>query len=171
MMSVFTLNYLLATGTILVQVFVVAALVDLLFARGQYLVRHIAPHALLLAFLAALGASVLTLVYELAFGVVPCPLCWWQRVFLYPQVILFGLALWRPDRHVVDYALVLSVLGAGVALYHHALQIFPGSLPCPADALCMQRHIFEFGYITFPLMAFTIFALLIVFFIAAKRTA
>lgn len=168
-MSVSTLNFILASATVVAQLFVLAAFADLAFAKGKYLIGRIAPYALRLALLAALGASALTLVYELGFGVPPCPLCWWQRIFLYPQVVILALGLRYRDRRAADYGIALSVLGLGVALYHHALQIFPNSLPCPAEALCAQRHVFEFGYVTFPLMAATAFALLFVLCIASKR--
>lgn len=170
-MTIETLNFILACGTLALQLAVVAAFIDLAFFRGSRILLPLAPYALRLAFVLALGAAAFTLVYSGIYQVTPCPLCWWQRIFLYPQLVLFGLALWRPDHKVADYGIALSILGAGVSLYHHALQIFPGSLPCPAEALCAQRHIFEFGFITFPLMAFTIFAALIVLGIAAKRSA
>jgi len=116
---------------------------------------------LILAFV----ASALTLVYSEVFGIPPCPLCWWQRIFMYPQIVLFALALYLRERTVALYSIVLSILGAGVALYHHALQVAPpGTLPCPAEGevSCSQVFLFELGYITYPLMAFTAFAFLIV---------
>jgi len=115
--------------------------------------------------LASIGA-VMTLVYSDILGFEPCPLCWWQRIFLYPQVILFGMALWKEKYRetVVDASIVLSVFGLGFALYHHLLQMMPaGTLPCPATGpSCAQITFIEFGYVTFPMMAVALFGLIIV---------
>lgn len=163
-----TLNFYLALGTILLQLGAIALIVIYtLRARNSYcawLSSFVKPHALWALFVISLLAAFMTLVYSEYLGMEPCPLCWWQRIFLYPQVILFGMAAWKRDYYIADYAIVLSVFGAGVALYHHALQMLPGSgLPCPATGVsCAQRLLFEFGYVTYPLMAFSIFALIIV---------
>lgn len=163
-----TLNYWQALGTLVLQIAAIglgAAFV--LRNRHEGMARIVAwftPKALWIAFVLSLFASFMTLVYSDYLGIEPCPLCWWQRIFLYPQVILLGMAAWKRDSYIADYSIVLSLFGAGVALYQHALQMLPGSgLPCPATgASCAQRFLFEFGYITYPLMAFTLFAFLIV---------
>jgi len=179
MLSIETINYFLALGTILLQLAAVGLLVVYVlrtrnpsFARIAGLVQARALWAL---FLISLVATFVTLYYSDYLGIEPCPLCWWQRIFLYPQVILLGIAAWKKDNYIADYAIVLSIFGAGVALYQHALQMLPGSgLPCPATGIsCAQRFLFEFGYITYPLMAFSLFAFLIVtmLFVRARRVA
>ena len=98
-------------------------------------------------------------------GYAPCYLCWWGRILLYPQVVLFGIAAWRRFNGIALYSIVLSVLGVGVSFYHHALQMgWVTSQPCVAEggADCAARLFFEFGYITFPLMSFSVFMFLIV---------
>ena len=95
-----------------------------------------------------------------------------QRVFLWPQVILFLLALWKNDRSVADYSIGFSILGGIAALYQHYLQMGGGALiPCPASGAgdCAQRILFEFGYITFPLMSATLFAFLIVLMLFVRK--
>ncbi|PIR82358.1 hypothetical protein COU20_02955 [Candidatus Kaiserbacteria bacterium CG10_big_fil_rev_8_21_14_0_10_59_10] len=167
-MTVETLNFLLALGTVLLQ----AATIGLLAAFFLRSRSAVAAEVSRIArrFGAATGltlvllGSVLTLVYSELLGFPPCPLCWWQRVFLYPQTVIFALVRWTGERVVAIYSFALSTLGLGVALYHHALQTLPaGSLPCPADGTvsCAQRYVFEFGYVTFPLMAASLFAFLI----------
>ncbi|OGG60165.1 hypothetical protein A2765_01155 [Candidatus Kaiserbacteria bacterium RIFCSPHIGHO2_01_FULL_56_24] len=130
---------------------------------------------LLIALVVSVLATILTLFYSDVLGFEPCPLCWWQRIFLFPQVILFGMAFWKKDAYIAEYSIVLSIFGFGVALYQHALQMFgEGSLPCPATGVsCAQRILFEFGYITFPMLAVTAFAFLIVLmlFVRARRTS
>lgn len=173
------LNFWLALGTIVLQLCAITLLaIYTLRSRNAYcawLSSFIQPHALWALFALSLVATFMTLVYSEYLGIEPCPLCWWQRIFLYPQVILLGMAAWKRDYYIADYAIILSVFGAGVALYHHALQMLPGSgLPCPATGVsCAQRFLFEFGYITYPLMAFSLFALIIVtmFFVRSEQTS
>lgn len=175
-MSVETLNFVLALGSVFLQI--AAVVLFALYSMGSTssLAVHIGgllrSYALWIAFVLSLAASAMTLVYSEALGFPPCPLCWWQRIFLYPQVVLFALALWKGERHIIDYSIALSILGFGVAVYHHLLQVLPsGSLPCPADGTvsCAQRLIFEFGYVTFPMMAVSIFAFLIALMWFARK--
>lgn len=175
MFDVPTINYVLALGTVGLQLlFLVLFATLLLHDRVRacaHIMRVFRPYVLSVAFVLTLVGSALTLFYSDVLGFEPCALCWWQRIFLYPQVILFGLALWRRDTHVALYSSILSLLGLGIALYHHALQMLPaGSLPCPATGVsCAQRLVFEFGYITFPLMSVSLFALLIVLMLFERK--
>ncbi len=175
-MPVETINHTLALGVIALQVGTIALL-------ASFLLRDRLPNlewkrallqkwGLWIGFALTLSGSLLTLFYSEIVGFPPCPLCWWQRIFLYPQVVLFGVALWRRDRNIAIYSIVLSALGFGVALYHHALQVLPsGSLPCPAEGTvsCAQRFVFEFGYITFPFMGATLFAFLMVLMLFVRK--
>ncbi len=167
------LTLYLAVGTVVAQIATVAILV-LLVAKENKITRLLREHGLLLAFFVALGASAITLVYSEVFGFAPCGLCWLQRVFLYPQVVLLGIALWKKESRIADYSLGLSVLGGLVALYQHYLQMGGVSvLPCPsagAGTDCAQRFVFEFGYITFPLMAATVFALIAVLMLLVRNS-
>ncbi len=172
-----TLNYWLALGSILIGIFsIVLGGAFFLRHRNEYaraLISWITPHVLWGAFGFSFLASAMTLVYSDYLGIEPCSLCWWQRVFLYPQVILLGMAAWKKDSYVAEYSIVLSFFGAIVALYQHFLQIFPNSLPCPSTGVsCAQRFLFEFGFMTYPLMAFVLFALLMVamLILRAERT-
>ena len=177
-MSISDFNYFLSLGTILLQLGTVALLVVFLLRKHFPLFDEIASSVgtwgLWIAFALSLLGSILTLYYSDVLGFEPCPLCWWQRIFLYPQVFLMGMAAWKRDLYIAEYSIVLSIFGAGVALYQHALQMLPGSgLPCPATGVsCAQRIVFEFNYITFPLMAFSLFAFLIVLMLVvrSKRT-
>lgn len=171
------INYWLALGTLLMQL-VAAALLSLFFLRKKIsdlegVAGFLEKWGLHGGFLLTVGGIVLTLFYSDVLGFAACGLCWLQRVFLYPQAILFGLALWKKDRGIADYSIALSLLGGAVALYQHYLQMGGTSvLPCPAvpgATDCAQRFLFEFGYITFPLMAFTLFAFLIVLMLFVRR--
>ncbi len=84
---------------------------------------------------------------------------------MYPQVFLLWLALYKKDRGIAVYSIFLSVIGAVIALYQHYLQMGGGEIiPCLANSesvSCAVRDFFEFGYITYPLMSFTGFLLVI----------
>jgi disulfide bond formation protein DsbB len=179
-MSVADTNQLLGLASIATQLVTVALLLVFLMRKRQPfrdIFASVANYALWSAFFMSFGAAAINVYYSDILGVEACYWCWWQRIFLYPQAVLFAMALWK-DKYVntaVDASLIMSVAGAGIALYHHALQMLPGSgLPCPAVGVsCSQRILFEFGYITYPLMAFSLFAFLIVTMLIARsrRTA
>ncbi len=166
------LNYLLAIGTIAMQVGVVYLLYAY-FTRKSDVLPFISKYALPVTFILSLSGAVLTLIYSEIFGFIPCGLCWFERVFLYPIVLLSGIALWKKDSGIADYILGLSTVGALIALYHHYIQMGGSAfIACPAvgaGADCAKRIIFEFGYITFPLMAFSLFAFIGVMMLIARR--
>lgn len=161
-------NYYISLGAILLQIATVVLFAAFILRTRipslDRLATWVGKRGLTIAFIVSLFASIMTLFYSEVIGFVPCPLCWWQRVFLYPQLILLGMALYKRDAYVAEYSIVLSFFGLMIALYQHILQVLPNSgLPCPAvGASCSIRVLFEFGYITFPLLAATLFAFLIV---------
>lgn len=158
------LDFLLALGTVGMQIGAVV-LFAVYFMRAQpefaSQVSLIQRLAVPLAFVLSLVASVMTLVYEFN----PCPLCWIQRIFQYPTVIMLGMSLWREAYRAaaIDFTIVFSAIGACVAFYQHILQMYPMTgLPCPASgASCAQITYLEFGYITYPMMALSLFVFLI----------
>ncbi len=170
------LNHWLALGTVVLQLLTVAFFA-LFFLQKRFpdlrgVGTFLEKRGLLLAFILALGATGMTWYYSDVLGFIPCGWCWIQRIFLWSQVPLFAVALWKRDRSIADYSIVLSIFGAAAALYQHYIQMGGTSvLPCPASGAgdCAQRIIFEFGYITFPLMAATLFAFLIVLMLCVRN--
>lgn len=133
--------------------------------KSKRMLGLVADYGVALAFCIAAAATGLSLFYSEILGFEPCMLCWVRRIFLFPQVIILGLALWKRDLLVSDYSLGLSIPGAVIAFYHYYGQMFNTSaLPCKtAESIspCAQRFVLEFGYVTIPMMAFTTFMLLI----------
>lgn len=163
-----TFNMLLGVGTLALQIITVALLVSYVL-RGSVklfaeVTDHIARTGIVIAWITVLASSAVTLVHSLFFGLPPCALCWWQRAFLYPQMLLLSLTWYLKRQTVAMCSLLLSLAGLIVALYHHVLQMYPsGGLPCPSTGVsCSQILYLEFGYITYPFMAATVFAFLIV---------
>lgn len=115
----------------------------------------------------ALGAIALTLVYSDVFGFIPCGLCWFARIALYPQAVIAAVAVAYRDMRAARHGLALSVIGLVIALYSHYLQMGGGALiNCPASGGdCGQRVLFEFGFVTLPLVAAALFFLLIALYL------
>lgn len=166
------------TGTLLLEIAVVVIIALLVLAhyknyRARQLLETTAHYVLPVLFGLTALSILITLWYSEVLGFIPCGLCWMERVFLYPQAALMAVALWRRDRtRIFEYLIALSLAGAAIALYHHYLQMGGTSvLPCPAsgNADCGKRLIFEFGHITFPFMAFVIFAANTIFATIALR--
>ncbi len=80
--------------------------------------RFLQKHALYFAWLISLIGFCLSVFYGEVLGNPPCPLCWYQRVALFPLVILLGMAAYRKDVFIVNYALPIVFLGAAVAVFH-----------------------------------------------------
>jgi len=170
------LNLFLALGVVALQGAAVILLV-LFFLRTKPsvapLLLFLKKRGLLVALLLTLGAIAVTLYHSTVVGILPCPLCYIQRIFLYPQAVLFALALWKRDSGIADYSIALSIGGAAIALYQHLLQMnVVSAAPCSVNgADCAARIFFEFGYITYPLMAFSVFAFLIALMLHVRRGA
>lgn len=176
------LNYWLSVATLGMQL-AALALLGLFIARKWVpdlddMANFVSRWGMWLALALSLGGIALTLYYSEVLGFSPCGLCWLQRVFLYPQAILFIMAIWKRDRRAADYSIGFSVFGLIAGAYQHYLQMGGIDLiPCPATAInasgitadCAQRFLFEFGYITFPLMGVSLFALLIVLMLFVRR--
>jgi disulfide bond formation protein DsbB len=138
-------------------------------------VKILGDNGFRLAFLVALISTLGSLFYSDVLGYNPCKFCWIQRIFMYPQVIILGLALWRKEWSISFYSIVLSVLGGLIALNHYILQQTGTSiLPCStvgqnANA-CNKIFVMHLGYITIPFMALVGFVLMILAIVFYKQT-
>ena len=159
-------NQITGALTVFSQVTIVFLLLALITKKFQRSLKFFGKHALLLSFVIVLTATISSLTYSDIIGYEPCKLCWLQRTFMYPQVIILGLALWKKDKNIEDYPLALSAIGAFIASYHYLLQLgVAPALPCSAvgySVSCAQRFVMQYGYITIPMMALTTFVLVIV---------
>jgi disulfide bond formation protein DsbB len=130
--------------------------------------------ALLLSFLIALGGVVGSLFYSNVLGFEPCALCWWARVLLYPQALILALAWPKNDKTILSYLVPLSVLGVLIMIYNQALQmgwIGSSSIFCGTgeSADCSIRFVFDYSFVTIPMMALTAFGWLVVLGILGKK--
>lgn len=82
------------------------------------------PRGLLVfATLVATVATLASLYLSEGLGLVPCELCWYQRILMYPLVVVLGVAAYERRQRVYLTALPLAVLGGLVAAYHSWLQV------------------------------------------------
>jgi disulfide bond formation protein DsbB len=104
----------------------------------------------------------------------PCILCWYQRICMYPLVLIIGTGILKKDKNMYNYALPLTFIGFGFALFHCLLyyQLIPESLgPCLQGISCSTKYIEWFGFITIPLMSLVAFAKLIVMLLIHKKVS
>ncbi|HFQ93318.1 MAG TPA: disulfide bond formation protein B [Anaerolineae bacterium] len=132
----------------------------------EKIIRYGAPLALIVAFTAVAGS----LYYSEIAGFVPCRLCWYQRVLMYPLVIIILIGLIEQDEILPNYVLPFSIIGIGVSSYHYMLQlgIFGNAGACSIGVPCNVRYVNYAGFITIPLMALTAFVLLTGIMLAVK---
>lgn len=92
----------------------------------------------------------------------PCELCWIQRVFMFPQVIILGIGMVKNDISARLYSVVLSSIGLLIAVYHILVQNGQLISPCSNQSVnCAVKQFVYFGYVTIPVMSATAFAILI----------
>lgn len=125
--------------------------------------------ALLVAWVATSGS----LFFSEVLHWIPCSLCWYQRILMYPLSVVLAVGLWRRDPKVHTYVLPFTLAGAAVALYHYMIQKSDWLAPpvCSVGVPCTVDYINWLGFITIPFLALTAFLLInILMLIAATFT-
>lgn len=126
---------------------------------GRSSLNEMLPYA---AWVAALVASAGSLFFSEVMDLPPCILCWYQRIAMYPLVVVIGAGIIMRDGRWKWYALPLSLAGLAIAVYHNLLyyHIIPESItPCKEGISCTTVQIEWLGFITIPLLALASFVL------------
>lgn len=127
--------------------------------------NFIHKYILELLFWGTIAAVVGSLAYSEIVGFPACDLCWYQRIFIYPQAILLFIAMRRKDKSIIDYLVPLSMMGALISLYHSFVQwgfSFGSILACTSiGGECAKVYVKEYSYITIPFMSFSVFIYII----------
>ncbi len=115
------------------------------------------------AWTVALIASSGSLFFSDVMELPPCVLCWYQRIAMYPLVVIIAVGIAKRDVLWRWYAVPLAVIGLGIAVYHNLLyyHIIPESItPCTEGISCTSVQIEWLGFITIPLMSLTAFSII-----------
>lgn len=103
---------------------------------------------------------------------IPCTMCWYQRIFLYPLVLIFLVNLLYPDDKVFKYAFSLILVGLGISIYHNLLMwgIIPESIvPCRQGVPCSTEYFNYFGFINIPFLSLSSYILILILLIIGKN--
>lgn len=103
----------------------------------------------------------------------PCVLCWYQRIFMYPLVLIIAVGIIRKDKNLPFYVLPLSLFGGAIAFYHYLLQrgIIPDKIaPCSLGISCTTDYIEWLGFITIPFLSLIAFAVISVCMLVLKNS-
>jgi disulfide bond formation protein DsbB len=126
----------------------------------------------MLVFLSWLTATVSTLgalFLGEVMGYTPCVLCWYQRIFMFPLVFILAAGLFPLDPRVVRYALPVTLVGLGIAVYHLLLIegiVSESITPCTQGVPCSEVQVVWFGFVTIPLLSVAAFSVIAVLLIA-----
>lgn len=131
---------------------------------------------LYIAWLVSVIATLGSLYFSEIKGFIPCDLCWFQRIFMYPLVIILGIGTFQSDISVKKFVLPLSIIGGLISFFHYLEQKVPGFggiKPCVSGVPCSAEYINWFGFITIPFLALTAFTLItisMIFLFTKKST-
>ena len=115
------------------------------------LVGFLGRQAMWLAWLVAVVATGGSLYYSEVANFEPCSLCWYQRIAMYPLVVILLVGAVTRDRFVARYALPLTIAGAILAVYNYLVQLFPGIEVACSRVSCSTVDVEAFGWLTMPL--------------------
>jgi len=119
--------------------------------------KKINSNYILLSFLISLIATLGSLFFSEVMEFIPCSMCWYQRIFIYPLVFIFLINLLYPDDKIFKYTFILILIGLGLSIYHNLLMfgiISDDIVPCVQGVPCSTRYLDWFGFITIPLLSF-----------------
>ncbi len=120
-------------------------------------------NALIFIAIASLIATLGSLYFSDIKGFVPCTLCWYQRIFMYPIVLIAGIGLFQRNVQIALTTALFSIIGGMISLYHYGIQKLPflqESAPACGSVPCTGQYINYLGFITIPFLALLAFILI-----------
>ncbi|MDQ0159285.1 disulfide oxidoreductase [Alkalibacillus salilacus] len=129
-------------------------------------------NTVIMVWLVALVATLGSLYFSEIRQFEPCLLCWYQRIFMYPLVIIMIIGIVGKDRHVFQYSMILSGIGLAISIYHYTIQkiafMQDNALSC-GETSCVAQYINWGGFITIPFLAGLAFAIILTLSILGNR--
>lgn len=173
-MDVQTAQVFFATLAIIANLATIALVVARLAHRSPLassLLELVGPYGLWLAWLVALTCTLGSLYFSEVANFTPCTYCWYQRIAMYPLVVIFAIAAARRETAGALYAAGLAAIGAVISAYHVALEWFPAldSGTCDPDNPCTLVWFRAFGLISLPTLALAAFLLILTFSLIRLR--
>ena len=123
----------------------------------------LSEYGLYLSWAIALVSMVASLYFSEVVGIVPCILCWLQRIAMYPLVAIIAVGIIRRDKVVSLYVLPLSIIGAIVAFYQNLLiwgVVSETLAPCSFGVSCVTQSFVVLNFITIPLLSLVSFLII-----------
>lgn len=125
------------------------------------------------SFFIALASTLVSLYFSEVLRLTPCPLCWYQRIFMYPLVVIIAVGILLKDKKNLPlYVLPLSALGLLVSFYQNLLyfDILKVSGSCVIGVSCATKFIKLFGFLDIPQLSFLSFLLIIIFMLVYMQS-
>jgi disulfide bond formation protein DsbB len=123
------------------------------------------------AWVVSITATLVSLYFSDIRGFIPCELCWFQRIFMYPLTLILGVATFQNDSGLRKIILPMSIIGGTISILHYLEQKvegFAGIKPCASGVPCNSEYINWFGFITIPFLALMAFVLITIFTILSR---
>ncbi|MCV9886986.1 disulfide oxidoreductase [Metabacillus halosaccharovorans] len=127
---------------------------------------------LLLSWIISLIATLGSLFFSEVLHYIPCTLCWYQRILMYPLTIILGVAFYYGERTVYKYVLPIAMIGMATSFYHYTLQKLPFMQKlemCSSGIPCSGEYINVLGFITIPFLAFISFTFITINMLIIRR--
>ena len=128
---------------------------------------------LFLGWLLVSVSTTISLFFSTVLEYEPCVLCWYQRMCLFPMILILGVGLFPNfDKSVIKYSLPLAIAGGLTAFYHTLLYagIIPESIqPCSKGVSCTEKYFELFGFVSIPMLSFIAFSTLVGLLLFLKR--
>jgi len=124
------------------------------------------------AWVIAAASTLTSLFFSEVMGLIPCELCWYQRIFIFPLALVLLVGLFPLDRRVVNYALPLTAVGLLITIYHCLLYFgyIPENLqPCSQGISCADASMVLFGFLPIPLLSLAAFSAILALLLKARN--
>lgn len=117
-----------------------------------------------IAWTIATSAMLISLIFSEWMKLTPCDLCWYQRMAMYPLVLILGIGMYRKDSNVSIYAFPFACIGLIISVYQITIQAFPTSEMkiCSVSVSCTEDYLNLFGFISIPMLSFVGFLAIII---------
>jgi len=172
MTLVSAVNLSFSLFTIIAQAIILLNIISFFINRNKKIISFFSKKAFFFSLIISLTATIGSFFYSEITDFEPCKLCWLQRIFMYPQIIILSAAiLTKKNEKIITYiSLILSIIGIIIAGYHYLYQLniapeFYCSKNNYSSISCSQVFVKQFGYITIPMMSLTAFSFIVVLMI------